>query len=397
MKVCLIGVSGWAEVIYRDLLHLHSEGKARIVAATVINQAEEEEKCAHLRGVGCPLFDDYREMLAAVGTGAEICFIPTGIHLHGTMTIDALRAGMNVFVEKPAAATIDEVRAMQAAERETGRFVAVGFQSVFAREASTMKRMVLDGRLGRIWSIRTRCLWPRDDAYYARNDWAGQLSLGERWVLDSPFNNAAAHQLNMICFLAGKDLHRTAALESVTAELYRAGDIEAPDTACLEIATVNGPPLYFYATHACGKNLDPVIEIRGERATLTWKHDESLILRDHMGTTETFQVQPEWPRNHIYQTLSDRLFDPRTFICDLEIAAAQTVCANGAHESSRLRSVPEEHLRRELGLTSIEGIEDLVDLAYTDEISFSSADAPWAWPGREVSLVGYERFSGPRG
>ena len=363
----------------------------------MINEEEEAEKCARLRELGCRLFTDYREMLHTFGAQADICFIPTGIHLHEPMTIAALQQGMNVFVEKPAAATIDEVRHMQRVERETGRFVAVGYQSMYALETMIMKQMILDGRLGRITSIKTSCFWPRDRAYYRRNEWAGKLRLpSRRWILDSPFNNAAAHGLNMICFLAGRELTCRAQLRSITAELYKANDIEGPDTACLEIETVEGPRLYFYATHACRRSRDPLIEVHGERATLTWEHHRSLTLRDHAGRSESFQVQPEHPRDYVLRTLSARLSDPNVFVCDLELAAAQTVCVNGAHESSRLMPIPHRYLRHESNLTAIDGIEDLIDRSYAAELPFSAIGAPWAQPGERVSLTAYDHFRGPR-
>jgi hypothetical protein len=54
--------------------------------------------------------------------------VPTGIHHHAPMTLDALDAGCHVLLEKPAAATVDEVRQMRAASQAADRMVAIGYQ-----------------------------------------------------------------------------------------------------------------------------------------------------------------------------------------------------------------------------------------------------------------------------
>ena len=53
-------------------------------------------------------------MLSEFGGKLDLCFIPTGIDLHAPMAIEAMRAGANAFIEKPAAAVIEDIAAMQA-------------------------------------------------------------------------------------------------------------------------------------------------------------------------------------------------------------------------------------------------------------------------------------------
>ena len=61
--------------------------------------------------------------------------IATRHHLHAAQVVEALRRGKNVFVEKPLALTVDELRAvLSAAERATGRLM-VGFNRRFAPRA----------------------------------------------------------------------------------------------------------------------------------------------------------------------------------------------------------------------------------------------------------------------
>jgi predicted dehydrogenase len=370
--VCLIGVSGFGRVHYEDLLRAVARGEVRLRAATVINQSEEPAKCQRLRELGCELFTDHRAMLAAHARQTDVCFIPTGIHLHAPMTIDALRAGVNVFVEKPAAAIVQDVRAMQAAERAAGKFVAVGFQDIYCPAVQWMKRLITDGRLGQLRSLRCRGIWPRADSYYTRNNWAGRLRVGDTWVLDAPFHNAFAHHLNLLCHLVGQPL------ASIQAELYRLRDIESPDTACLRIRTVTGIPLLLVVTHNGDADLDPELTVTGSRGTLRWNLRRSACL----DTGEEVACDDvEGLRDRIVRAVSRRVADPGTPVCTLDIAAAEVLCANAAFESSPIHRLP-----------AGTELAPLVKRAHEEEKTFSELGVPWARAGKVIPLAGYDRF-----
>ncbi|XHR31255.1 MAG: Gfo/Idh/MocA family protein [Chthoniobacteraceae bacterium] len=398
LTACLIGVDGYGGVHYMDLMRQRALGLVRIIGATVINEVDVPEKCAKLRSLGCKLYTDYQSMLDELGGQSDLCCIPTGIHLHASMTMDALRAGANVLVEKPAAATIQDVRAMQRCEQETGRFVAVGYQTMYARETFWMKRAILDGKIGELQCIKSRGLWPRLDSYYQRNNWAGRLRRGDTWILDSPFNNALAHQLNMICFLAGTELEQTADLQSIEAELYRAREIESPDTACLRILTREGVPLFFYVTHASSGTVDPEIVIEGTRGTLRWTTSKVQLDVDGLRQeipSDSWQELRDALMSHVFR----RVADPSAFICTLGIAAAQTIAVNGAHDSSPVQAFPSRLVTREASGNSVKtvvaGLDEVMERAFTSNRLFSELGVAWACKGQTVSLSDYECFSGP--
>src|SRR5690606_22451247 len=109
-RVALIGVSGYGRIHLQLAREGRDRGELVIVAAAVINAAEESENVAELFAHGCAIYGDYREMLRRHAGQIDLCLIPTGIHLHARMTVDALRAGANVLVEKPLASSMDDVR-----------------------------------------------------------------------------------------------------------------------------------------------------------------------------------------------------------------------------------------------------------------------------------------------
>lgn len=69
-------------------------------------------------------YDDYRKLLADKSIDAVV--IATPDHWHAIQTIDAIKAGKDIYCEKPLTATISEGRAMVNAQKASDRVVAVG-------------------------------------------------------------------------------------------------------------------------------------------------------------------------------------------------------------------------------------------------------------------------------
>ena len=75
----------------------------------------------------CRVYRDFRELLACDDIDAVV--IGTPDHWHAIQTIEACRAGKDVYCEKPLSLTIREARAMVNAARQYGRVVQTGSQS----------------------------------------------------------------------------------------------------------------------------------------------------------------------------------------------------------------------------------------------------------------------------
>jgi len=402
-KAALIGVAGYGNVHYTNLKTEIENGVAEMVAVTVINQEEEQEKCDWLRDQGAELFSDYREMLSRFQGKIDLCFIPAGIALHAEMSIAAMQSGANVYVEKPITATVQELRDIQRVSRETGKFVAVGYQYIYQPDMREIKQLILEGVLGPLKALRGHALSFRNSTYYTRNNWAGTLKANGAWVLDSPYNNAHAHYLNLLCFFAGEKFDKAAEIKTVQAELYRANAIENADTACMRIGTGSGVPICFYVTHACSVAHDPVLVVVGEKGRLTLdlaKSETVVELND--GTSYTLSRVPSSEHHiHLFDALRKRLADPSAFICDLDIAGSQTLCCNGAHESSAIHAVPDGYkseVKDADGVAHIEitDIENIIDQAFEEEKLFSELGVCWAEAGVPVQMSGYEKFNGGR-
>lgn len=382
-RIALVGVSGFAGVYYEDLVRRAAAGGIALVAATVINEDEEPGKCDGLRRAGCRIYRRYEDMLEAERGRIDLCIIPTGIHLHATMTLAAIQAGWNVLLEKPAAATVAEVEQMKAAEARSGRFVAVAYQHMYTPETMQLKRALCEGIVGDIQAIKCMGLWPRSSDYYARNDWAGRIRVKGRWVFDAPFNNALAHWLNLMLFFAGDDVLRAGTPLSVEAELYRARPIESCDTACFRIGTAQGAALYFWVGHSCPRDVGPILEVRGTAGVMRWSASQ-ITHRDDRGE-RVFAACSDTPalRRHLMDSLLKRLRGERVFTCDLEMAGRQTLVSNTVFEVAPIHTIDAACLGpspERPGETCIQGIERDCLRAFEEEKLWSELPAAWARP-----------------
>jgi len=339
VRVCLVGVSGYAGVYYKLLTEGHAAGVLELVGATIINQEEEQERCASLPAIGCRVYADYRSMLHDLGGMADLCCIPTGTPLHMPMTVAALEAGMHVLVEKPAAGCLADVQAMQAAAQAAGKRVAVGYQHMYTDAVMAAKRAILAGTIGALQSIKCLVLWPRDEAYYRRNDWAGRLTCDGLVVNDSPFNNAVAHELMMMLFQAGMAEDAAALPVAVRAGRYRVNAIESCDTACLAVETAEGVPLFFYATHACCETLDPEICIRGQKGQISLTHQRVRISADGAAPITLPTGGGQAARQSMLTAVLDMVQGGTAFTCDLALAARQTAVVDMVQHAGPIQVV----------------------------------------------------------
>jgi predicted dehydrogenase len=102
---------------------------------------------------GCDAYDDFRELLARPDIDAVAIVVPD--HWHALIAMAALRAGKDVYCEKPLALTIHQGRQMVRAVRKYDRVFQTGAQFRSSPEARRACELVRNGRLGEIRRVRT--------------------------------------------------------------------------------------------------------------------------------------------------------------------------------------------------------------------------------------------------
>ncbi|MBE0537382.1 MAG: Gfo/Idh/MocA family oxidoreductase [Phycisphaerae bacterium] len=94
------------------------------------------------------LFSDYNKFLAEAKLDAVSISLPT--FLHPNFSIQALEAGLHVLCEKPMALTLDECRKMMDAAAQSDKVLMIGHCVRFWPEYAETRKMIADGRYGRV-------------------------------------------------------------------------------------------------------------------------------------------------------------------------------------------------------------------------------------------------------
>ncbi len=347
-RFVVVGLGGYGLVHIDAVRWLSERGLARLVGvvALEVDRKARPALTDALLQQGVRLYDSVEQFFSS-GDEAEVLTVPVGIHMHVPMSIMAMRAGLDVYCEKPVAGTVQEVDQLIAAQHETGRTVAIGFQHIWSRSIQQLKARIVDGRLGPVINASLICGWPRSIQYYTRNEWAGKLRMGPYWILDSPANNAHAHYVMNALYLCG-ERHETAAVPGrVRAELYRANPIEGPDTVQLKCEFPNGATIHLCLTHANAAPFGPSLELQCAAGKATWDGDagKTTVNYANGGREEFDNLSHEKWRFDGFVDFTGALQEKREPLCTPALARAQTVAINAMHESCRkILQIPNEEI-----------------------------------------------------
>lgn len=405
VSLVLVGVGGMGAVYIKELLARKDEGLFRIMGAVdpVPNRCQQY---LEMRAMGVPCFislpDFYRNRKA------DLAVLSSPIQLHMPQAALALSKGSHVLCEKPAAGTIQEVRAAIDAEKASDRWVAIGYQWSFSAAVQSLKADIRAGLFGKAKRFKCLYLWPRDEGYYTRNDWAGTMrDAGGAWVLDSPVQNAMAHDLHNIFYVLGKDKGTSARPVEVEAELYRANAIENFDTAAVRARTDEGVEVLFLVSHASDEDRGPVVRYEFEKAVVRCDSRTSGLWAEFPdGTRKDYGVPDAEPMAKLWLSIAG-VGDGTRPLCGLEAAASQTLCMNGIQDSMPdIREFPAELVRtvegsgaRRLAVETpgsrrrvVEGLDEALAACYEAGRLPSEMGLPWSARGAAVDLRDYASF-----
>jgi len=397
LRVACVGVGGYAANYVSAVQALAAEGRAELVAVVERYPDRQRERLEALAARGVAITRDLDELLASI-PGLDLVTIGTGLHDHCPMALQAMEAGCHVLTAKPAAVVVQDVDRLVDTSRRTGKILAVDLQHAYSEGAAAIKRATAEEHLGRVERVIVRCVWCRTDAYYQRNDWAGRVRLGDRYVLDGPLNNPHAHYVFNALYFAAPEPGGVATPVQVEAELYRAHDIEGEDTACVRATCDTGAVVLFLSTLAGEGGITRTqIDVHGERGRAEWTFDRCRIsCKDGYHLDLATRKTPTMVTvRHVMECLESG----RRPLITVEEARQHTLFSNGAYESAgAIHAIPAEYLWVEPlpdgdAATAIVGINDLIERAGDERALFSEMGVLWAVPGRVVDLRGYDRFS----
>ena len=137
------------------------------------------------------------EMLAKEQLDLVVIASPTAYHCQ--QTIMALEAGVDVFLDKPMAATREEAERMVDAMRRTGRKLSMFQPMRIEQYALTLRDLLAEGLIGDIYHYRSTGV-----EFRRRNDWQSVRRMGGGLV-----NNGGSHTIDVMLYLSGKKVVET--------------------------------------------------------------------------------------------------------------------------------------------------------------------------------------------
>ena len=144
-----------------DMPGIWRNERARIIAVCDVDSKRVDEAKAHVNGYytkttgkpydGVTPYSDYRDLLARKDIDAVV--ISTPDHWHTIIAIDAVQAGKDVYLQKPASLTIAEGRALSNAVHRSGRIFQIGSQQRSSAQFRYAAELVRNGRIGELKTV----------------------------------------------------------------------------------------------------------------------------------------------------------------------------------------------------------------------------------------------------
>ncbi|MGE4488713.1 MAG: Gfo/Idh/MocA family protein [Kiritimatiellales bacterium] len=396
LNLAIVGCGGYAGYLIERLAELPED--CRLIAVTTRNP--ESEAARKFKAQGIAVYRDIDAMLEDLSPAdCPAIIVPTSIESHFEFTQKIVHRGFHVLLEKPPAATIQDVDRLIQLQRNSGRWIAVNFQHLFNPMTQRLKKQLVAGDFGSVHSVRASALWMRPESYFFRSSWSGKLRVNGQWVLDGTIGNPLAHLLAEALYLATPG-HGMATPVLVQAELYHANAIESEDTSCLRVETREGVPV-FYCASLCSKEMTPILcEIETEKAVIRLTDYFQLEIKWNDGRIEKAETpgnDNHLDRRIMLKALADSLSRGERPLITVEECRPYMLAWNGAFESFGVpEAVDSSFVCCEEGEQGpVRCIQDLYSLcreACRTQQLFSEMGANWGRLGRMVELDKYDFF-----
>ena len=252
-KELKFAIVGCGRIGNRHAGHINNNGTLAAVCDIEFDKAETLAK-----EYGAQPYASIEEMLS---NESEIDLVaicsPNG--LHAQHTIQSLQAGFHVLCEKPMAINVYDCGEMiKVAERANKRLMIVK-QNRFNPPVEAVKKIIDDGKLGKIYSAQLNCFWNRNPDYY-KNSWKGTLDL-DGGTLYTQFS----HFIDLLYWIVG-DVKN---VEAFGGNFHHQGITEFDDNGVIALEFYNGAlGTINYTVNSHGKNMEGSLTIFGEKGTV---------------------------------------------------------------------------------------------------------------------------------
>jgi predicted dehydrogenase len=263
---------------YRDLSFFFDTDAVPVMQAIAGRDEEGVKKAAHKMG-WASYETDWRKLIDR--QDIDMIDIVTPNNTHAEIAIAAAEAGKHILCEKPLAMTVEQAQRMLEAVQKNGVVHMLCHNYRFAPAVQFAKRLIDEGKLGKIYHIRATYL----------QDWIMDPDFPLVWRLrkevtgSGTHGDIAAHILDLARFLVGEFKEVVGMMETFIKERPLGemsgglhanakdgmGEVDVDDTSAFLAKFENGAMGVFEATRfAAGNRNGNRFEINGEKGSIRW-------------------------------------------------------------------------------------------------------------------------------
>lgn len=353
-----------------NLTRLETAGKLQLVAVV-----DPKPPTADRRSANVQIFADLPELLAAA-VAPDVVIIATPIHTHAALGVAALAAGVDVYIQKPTAASMSQFQELRAAAEATGGAVQVGFQSLGSLALPALAELISAGGLGTVGSCCATGAWLRTKAYYQRSSWAGKRTMKRVDVVDGVTTNPLAHAVATALHIAR--IHSRDAIESVETDLYRAHDIEGDDTSTVRITPRVGPTIVSAFTLCAPAQREPFVSVHGTAGSAIFYYTTDVLEI----TTESGTTRQDFARSDLLENLIAYRANGTPLLSSLENGGAFMRVLEAVRTAEAPQIIPAKYINwvgeGQDAHPVIADIEAWIGRARSAQATFAELGAPWA-------------------
>ena len=247
-------IVGCGRIAQRHAEHIAGQGK--LVAVCDTNKERRDEMAAKYNSKAYATLDELLQQEKNI----DLIAVCTPNALHAQQSIQALEAGIHVLCEKPMAITVADCERMIEAANKANKHLFIVKQNRFNAPIAELKKVIDEGRLGKIIDVLLNCFWNRNNKYYETSDWKGRKNL-DGGTLYTQFS----HFIDLLYWMVGdvKNIH------AITRNFMHQQIIDFEDSGVIALEFENGAiGTVNYTVNSFEKNMEGSIMVFGEKGTV---------------------------------------------------------------------------------------------------------------------------------
>lgn len=235
----------------------HAENIARVGNLVAVCDVVEQKRDAFAATYNAKAYESIDELLEGEKE-VEVVAICTPNGLHAEHTIKSLQARKHVLCEKPLCLTNAAAWQIIETEKFCRRKLFVVKSTRYNPLLQGLKKALLDGKLGAVYSFHLSCLWNRPENYYV--DWRGKM-FPDGGTLYTQFS----HYIDAMLWLLGD----VAEVKGFKRNAAHTTSIEFEDTGTAALLMQNGSlGTLHWSVNSFRKNHEIALTVVTEKGTV---------------------------------------------------------------------------------------------------------------------------------